>query len=43
MINVGSHTLANIELEPSNHCILLKLTDSSAKYIHEITKYAVSE
>jgi hypothetical protein len=38
MLTAGTHTLTSSDLESSNHCILVKLTDTSAKYIQEFIK-----
>ena len=35
MLTNGSHTLKSFHSDWSNHCILFKLTDTSAKYIQE--------
>jgi hypothetical protein len=38
MLTAGTHTLTNFENDSLNHCILVKLTDTSAKYIQEFMK-----
>lgn len=38
MLTAGTHTLTNFENDSLNHCILVKLTDTSAKYIQEFIK-----
>ena len=42
MLTAGTHTLTNFENDSLNHCILVKLTDTSAKYIQEFIKRNVN-
>ena len=38
MLTAGTHTLTSFDADSLNHCILVKLTDTSAKYIQEFIK-----
>ena len=38
MLTAGTHILTNPDKDSLNHCILVKLTDTSAKYIQEFIK-----
>ena len=38
MLTNGTHTLTSFQNDSLDHCILVKLTDTSAKYIQEFMK-----